>query len=230
MNFICGITEDGWISFIGSILGFIGVIITIVHTKKQFEKDKRISVKPYLDVKLKYSSESLYSLGIYTINKMANINLYDEDNIGLEITNLGQGNCLNCKLIEVRLNNKKISDECMYIGNMKADESILRGLTFVTWYGDILEEIKKKCMGKPREECTDQSEDDIYRYPVNKIEMKFEYKDVLDNKYSKTIVIDVFIIFKIHTEGSPYFEVKNINFESVTYEINGNMTTEELIK
>ncbi|WP_343009141.1 hypothetical protein, partial [Blautia obeum] len=150
MNFICGITEDGWISFIGSILGFIGVIVTIVHTKKQFEKDKRISVKPYLDVKLKHSSESLYSLGLYTITEMANINLYDEDNIGLEITNLGQGNCLNCKLIEVRLNNKKISDECMYIGNMKVDESILRELTFVTWYGDILEEIKKKCMGKPR--------------------------------------------------------------------------------
>ncbi|MDM8128738.1 hypothetical protein QUV80_09670 [Paraclostridium benzoelyticum] len=80
------------------------------------------------------------------------------------------------------------------------------------------------------EDYPDKFEYCTYKYFLNKIEMQFEYKDVLENKYSKNIVIDVFIIFNIILGESPFFKISNIEFNGVLYNINGNLTTEKLIK
>ena len=85
MNF--NVTGDGWLSLLGSILSFAGVFITIKYTKKQFKDDKRISIKPYLDIKLKPASDRVDSLGIFSINKIKYLSFSERTNLGIEITN-----------------------------------------------------------------------------------------------------------------------------------------------
>lgn len=227
-NFISEITSDGWIALLGIIVGFSGVYKTIKNSEEQFKEDKRISIKPYLDIKLKNSTIDVCSLGFFKINEFKNRVLDDLDDIVIEITNLGQGNCLDCKLIEIRIDGKKVNDEDRYIGNLKVDENMLRQITFNTWYGDVLDQLKTY-IGKNLNDCPNEFEDMIYRHFVNEIEMEFEYKDVLENKYRKTIPIDVFIIFIIYLGHSPHFKVENIVFNTVSYEVNGNLITEKSI-
>lgn len=229
MNFIYSITPDGWISFIGIIVGFIGVIITIKHTKKQSEDDKKTSVKPYLDIKLENLFNSTNSFDFITTNKLKNLNLYDKSSIGIEIGNLGQGNCLECKLIAIRIDGRKVN-KGLNLGSIKVDKNTLREVTFKTYYGDILNEVNEEFIGKNIKDCPAEFENGTYKYHLNQIEMEFEYKDVLDNKYSKNIVIDVFIIFNIILGESPFFKVSSIEFNKVLYEINETLTTEKPIK
>lgn len=228
-NSIYSVTADGWISLIGSILSFGGIFITIRFTKKQFEKDKRITVKPYLDVKLKYLTEHIGSRAFITINKLKNINLYEIDEIGIEIANLGLGNCLKCSLVEIRLNGNIIEEDSIYIGNLKVDENKIFEITLRTIYGDILEEIKEKYIGKNIEGSYEAFNDKINRETLNKIELQLEYKDVLDNRYSKNIVIETFILFNILTEKY-CFQVSNIEFKGTFYEINENLTSESYLE
>lgn len=243
--FIDNTELDTQLSFIGSLLGgvlsFLGVFITIRYTKKQFKEeikmseeqfkeDKRISIKPYLDIRLKeYNNEGIAHLGIFTINDFKNLNLYKQSNIGVEITNLGQGNCLECKLVGVKINDKKIDDEIVYISNLKISESILVKITFMQWYGDILEEIREKSIGKNIGNSYENFKKSICSDTLNVIELQFEYKDVLENKYNKNIVIETYIDFNILNEKY-IWEVSDIEFHDICYEINGNLTTEELIK
>lgn len=228
MNFIYSIEADGWISLLGSVLSFVGIFITIDYTKKQFKEDKRISIKPYLDITLK-CPKNIGIIETITINKLEKLNLYDERNIGIEITNLGQGTCLECKVIEIRLNGKKNNDESIYIGNIKTDENILRDITCITWYGDILEKIKNKYIGKNIEGGYDEFKSRMSRDTLNVIELQFEYKDVFDNKYNKTIAIETFIVFNPLQENDIY-QVSDIEFYDVFFEVNEKLTNEKLIK
>lgn len=222
---IYSITADGWIALSGSILSFGGIFITIMFTKKQFEKDKRITVKPYLDVKLKCLTEHIGSRAVISINKLKNINLYEKDQIGIEIVNLGLGNCLKCNLVEIKLNGNIVEKDSIYIGNLKVDENKIFEITLKTVYGDILNEIKEKYIGKNIEGSYEAFNDKINRETLNKIELQFEYKDVLDNKYNKNIVIETFIVFSILTEKY-IFQVSDIEYRYIFYEINEKLTSE----
>ncbi|MFR3498676.1 MAG: hypothetical protein ACLTT7_06600, partial [Paraclostridium bifermentans] len=125
---------------------------------------------------------------------------------------------------------KKINDVLRYIVNIKTDKNILTEITFKTYPRDIIQDIETKYTGKKIENCPDEFMSGTYKYFFKKFKMQFEYKDVLDNKYSKNIVIDVFIIFNIVLGGLPFCKVSNVEFNDVHYEINGNLTTEKLIK
>ncbi|EJT5934039.1 hypothetical protein N2W41_001766 [Clostridium perfringens] len=228
-NSIYSVTADGWISLIGSIISFVGIFITIKFTKKQFEKDKRITIKPYLDIRFKILTEATSSLGFVNINKLKNINLYEVDDIGIEIGNLGQGNCLKCNLVGIKLNGKYIDNDLKYIGNIKVDESKVFEITFRTLYGDILEEFREKYIGSNIGDNYELFKENICRKTLNIIELQFEYKDVLDNKYSKSIVIETFIIFDFLTSKNP-FEVGEIMFRYVHYEINDKLTNENFLE
>lgn len=240
MKFDFTVTGDGLFSFLGSLLSFIGIFITIRYTKKQFKDemkmsekqfkdDKRISVKPYLDIKLKWTSKDLSSFGIFEIGKFKNYNIHEKSDIGLEFTNLGQGNCLDCKLVKIIIDDKNLKDEYGYIGNLKLDENALRKITFITWYENILEEVKREYIGKNINDCPKEFEEFAYKYLLKKVELQFEYKDVLDNKYRKTIIIEVFIKFDILAEKY-IWEISDIKFNDIYFEINGNLITEEQIK
>lgn len=229
------VTGDGCIALIGIIVGYFGVYKTIKkseeqfkeeikRSEKQFKDDKRISVKPYLDIKLKELLKSTNSFDFISINKLKNLNLYEKSFIGIELSNLGQGNCLDCKLIEIKIDGRKINDG-LNVGSIGVNESILREITFKTYYGDILNEVKEEFIGKN----TKDYEEFTYKYLLKEVELQFEYKDVLDNKYRKTIIIEVFIKFDILAEKY-IWEISDIKFNDIYFEINGNLTTEELIK
>lgn len=228
-NSIYSVTADGWIALIGSILSFWGIFITIIFTKNQFEKDKRINVKPYLDIRLAHVKENTSSFGIFTINTLKNMNLYEVDKIGIELMNLGLGNCLKCKLLEIKLNGCVVDDEIKYIGNLRVDENKIYEITFRTVYGDILEELKKKYVGNNIGSEFKEFNDNVNKETLNRIELKFEYKDILDNTYNKSVVIETFIEFNILTEKH-WFEVSNIEFNNTFYEINEGLTSESYLK
>lgn len=240
INGISEVSPDGWASFIGSVLSFLGVFITIRYTKKQFKDemkmsqeqfkdDKRISVKPYLDIKLKWTSKGLSSFGIFQIGEFKNLNLHKDSNIGLEFTNLGQGNCLECRLVKVIIDGKNVNDEYGDIGNLRVDEKISREITFITWYENTLEEIKSEYIDKKLDDCPSEFKQFRFKHLLKEVEMQFEYKDVLENKYRKNIVLEIFIEFAILAE-KPRWEIKDIKFYDVYFKINGNLTTENLIK
>lgn len=235
MDFIYSITPDGWISFIGSILGFIGVIITIRYTKKQFEIDKRISIKPYLNMEL--SSDYRHSgghLGIFEINRLKNSKLYEDTTLVMNFQNLGQGNCLECELVKIMVDNKNIDDECSeyeygYMGSIKVDSNKIMEIIFTIFYEDILDSLKKKYVGKNINDCPKISSNFKYLHPFKNIELQFEYKDILDNKYRKKIVMETSLIFNIYNEKY-IWEISDIKFNDILYQLNDNLTTEKLVK
>lgn len=238
-NSISKVSLNEWVSFIGSVLGLFGAVITIIYTKKQFkeniktsEEQSKYGVKPYLDIKLKQIRKSTFSFGLYSINKLNGVNstnTYECEDIGIEINNLGQGNCLDCKLVKIIIDDKIVNDEYGYIGNLKVDENALREITFKTYYGNILNEVKEEFIGKNINDCPKEFEEFAYNHLLKEVELQFEYKDVLDHKYRKTIVIEIFIKFDILAEKY-IWEISDIKFNDVYFKINGNLTTEEPIK
>ncbi|WP_270670461.1 hypothetical protein [Paraclostridium bifermentans] len=244
INEISKVSLNEWVTFIGSALGFLAVIIPIIYTNKKSSKEeikmseeqikynKRISVKPYLDIKLNQIKKSTFSFGFYSINKLNGVNstnAYECEDIGIEINNLGQGNFLDCKLVKIIIDDKIVNDEYGYIGNLKVDENALSEITFKIYYGDMLNEVKEEFIGKNIKDCPKEFEEFAYNHLLKEVELQFEYKDVLDNKYRKNIVIEIFIKFDILAEKY-IWEISDIKFNDVNLKINGNLTTENLIK
>ncbi|MCR6515305.1 hypothetical protein M4I33_10540 [Clostridium sp. LY3-2] len=220
-------TPDGWLSLWGSILGFVGIIWTIKHTKKQFNKEKKINVKPFLNVDLINHKENGRSLGLIEINQFKNRNMYEDTKIGLEISNLGLGNCLGCKLIEINKQGRSINEDNIFIGNIKKDSSVVHNIKFIIWYGDILDNYKKKYVGgkiKDFSESYRTLEEEINKSEINRIEIVFLYKDVLDTVYKKSVYLDIGVIFNIKTNDIHYIE--DIEFSRIYYRIKENYQKE----
>ncbi|MGL4572006.1 MAG: hypothetical protein ACRCVJ_13180 [Clostridium sp.] len=222
ISILRSVTSDGWVSLIGSALSFLGIFITINYTRKQFKEDKRIDVKPFLNIKLKSLENDICSLGFFKINS-SNINKPSKEKVGVEFDNLGLGHCLKCKLVEVKLNNKNIQQEVCFIGNIKKSESITKGISLYVYYGDILEGFKNKYYGKKMLDYDDgfgNLENKIREYTKSRLELIIEYYDVLGNKYKKSWYLDVFIVFNIKT--NEIFLIEDFEFERVEYEIEEN--------
>jgi len=214
-------TADGWLSFLGSLFGFVIIFITIQHERKQFNEDKRMNIKPYLDITFEGVKESEWnnSLGLIPINdtKM-NINIYNEDERSVVITNLGLGHCLECMLIDMKLNGKNfniLNEEPIYIGKLKIDSTKKYKLKFKVWYGDIQERLRKQYKGTHIRD-NKKIKEEIYNETLNTLELLLEYKDILGNKYNKTIVLNISIDFEL--EYDSMFKVKDILFKFVKIE------------
>lgn len=211
-------SSDGWLSFLGALSGFAVIYITIKHEKKQFNEDKRISVKPYLNIILEgtKSTERYSNIGVISINyNNMNINLYENKVINLVITNLGLGHCLRCEVIEIKLNGIKLNEDASYIGNIGVNESRKGELMIVFWFGDILENLKSKYidkqLGSP-EKCKEK----INKSSLNTVELIMKYKDILGNEYKKNIVLNVNADFKL--EFDEQFRIKNISYNYLNIE------------
>lgn len=216
-EFINNTTPDGWLSVIGSLLGFLGILLTIKYTKKQFERDKKLAVKPYLDVRICSPDDIRNTLECIVINKFEDISLNEDEDVGIKITNLGQGHCLKCKLIEIKYKNTMSQDK-KEIGNIKINETALYNIYFYVWYGDVLKRIEDKYKNQninnyDKRELSEK----IKKETQNKVELLFEYEDVLGNRYNKKVVINIYMKLKIlhNTE----FEITSIEFESLEYEL-----------
>lgn len=208
-------SADGWLSFLGSSFGFIIIVITIKHERKQFNEDKRVNIKPYLEITLEGVKESEWnsSFGSILINDtQMNRNIYKDHKINVVMTNLGLGHCLGCMLIKMKLNSNMLNKETIYIGNIKIDSTKKYKLEFRVWYGDIQEKLKKQYIDKYTQ-YDKQIEDEIYKETLNTLELLLEYKDTLGNKYNKTIVLNISINFGLVYDDT--YKVKGVDFNFV---------------
>lgn len=217
VSFYRSTSPDGWLSFLMGLLGFISIFISIQFNKEQFREDKRIGIKPYLDITLENVGTVRYSsIGIIPINyDNMNINLYENKIVNLVITNLGLGNCLRCEVIEIKLNGIKLNEDASYIGNIRVNESRKSELIIAFWFGDILENLKSKYVDKQLrspEKCKEK----INKLTLNTVELIMKYKDILGNEYKKSIVLIVNVDFNI--EFDEQSRIKNISYNYLNIE------------
>lgn len=211
-------SPDGWLSFLMGLLGFISIFISIQFSKEQFMEDKRIGIKPYLDITLESpGTKRCSSIGIISINyDNMNINLYENKIVNLVITNLGLGNCLRCEVIEIKLNGIKLNEDVSYIGNIRVNDSIKSELMIVFWFGDILENLKRKYIDKQLAGSPENFKEKINKSSLNTVELIMKYKDILGNEYKKNIVLNVNADFEL--EFDEQFRIKNIRYNYLNIE------------
>lgn len=227
MNFVINIpfykdiSQDGWLTVLSALLGFSTIFISIKFSREQFKEDKRISIKPYLDVGLKSMGEKevINSIGMVDINyDNMKVNKYEQRDINLKISNLGLGNCLRCEVIDIKRNGKKLKDyDIGYIGNIKVDEGKNNKFTILYWYGDILDKLRGEYIGKEFSSSKEINER-LRKEFLNTLEFVLRYRDVLGNIYDKTIVIDIFIDIQI--KENELFNIEDIMFNNIMIEHN----------
>lgn len=180
-------------TILSSIVSTLGVIITIKYTKKQFDKDKRIQVKPHLNFLLEsFSYESTLSDRIINRNQTLfnkinkdNIIIYlhgqndDEDRSisnTIKIENIGIGPVINFKITSIQSNKREIDvipNKIIFIDNIKIEGHIDLKLTIDT--PSVSQEDNDPCS------------------ICEQILINIEYQDILYNKYEYKLYFETFI-------------------------------------
>lgn len=116
LKFIKWVGLDNWITLLSSLIGLVGVYLTIQFTRNQFNEDKRIGIKPHLNLIIK----NTHCSGEYIVQKDIDIEYGDYDiysvhreriigneesisffSIDLSIENIGLGHALNYKILNI---------------------------------------------------------------------------------------------------------------------------------
>lgn len=213
---------DSWtigVGFYGALLGGLGTIIAFIVTsqqtnkiqnenvkllKEQFYEDKRIGVKPFLDINISNISNATKGNSLY-LNKYnsiirKNITFIDckNDQLIIEFNNIGLGPAINIKLIEVNVDNEKIDIKFdnfrKNIGSININENKFLIINFNT----VLDENK---LAKENFESREDLKSKLKILDFN-IKFKFRFCDILENEYDK--------IFKIKI--SNYIDFKYIDY------------------
>lgn len=199
--------EDSWaigVGFYGALLGGLGTIIAFLFTsyqaqkgqellKEQFYEDKRIGVKPFLDVNISNinninKSKYLNLNGINSIvRKNVDLAKYKNSELIIEFNNIGLGPAINIELIEINTNNDKVCIDFELfrknIGSININENKFLLINFNT----LLDETK---LPKSHFESTEDAKSKLN--PLNfDIEFKFRFYDILENKYDKFLKIKI---------------------------------------
>ncbi|MDM0609233.1 hypothetical protein QTH02_14040 [Clostridium perfringens] len=213
---------DSWtigVGFYGALLGGLGTIIAFIVTsqqtnkiqnenvkllKEQFYEDKRIGVKPFLDINISNISNATKGNSLY-LNKYnsiirKNITFIDckNDQLIIEFNNIGLGPAINIKLIGVNVDNEKIDIKFdnfrKNIGSININENKFLIINFNT----VLDENK---LSKENFESREDLKSKLKILDFN-IKFKFRFCDILENEYDK--------IFKIKI--SNYIDFKYIDY------------------
>ncbi|XZK76746.1 hypothetical protein ACSXCI_15890 (plasmid) [Clostridium perfringens] len=213
---------DSWtigVGFYGALLGGLGTIIAFIVTsqqtnkiqnenvkllKEQFYEDKRIGVKPFLDINISNISNATKGNSLY-LNKYnsiirKNITFIDckNDQLIIEFNNIGLGPAINIKLIGVNVDNEKIDIKFdnfrKNIGSININENKFLIINFNT----VLDETK---LAKEDFESKEDLKSKLKILDFN-IKFKFRFCDILENEYDK--------IFKIKI--SNYIDFKYIDY------------------
>lgn len=190
-------SPDGWLGVIAALLGFSGIFITIRHTDKQFREDKRISVKPYLNMTniCEITSDSLNPHNIIFINGDGfNRNCLKRFNlkIKLEFENLGIGNALDCRILSITSTSKiyKLVGEDIVFGAISSNKNKDIRLE-IEYYDDG--HIENKIYNYKASNITQEIHEYIRKETSRDIEILVEYKDILNNWYEKKFVLECFL-------------------------------------
>lgn len=182
-------------TILSSLISTLGVIITIKYTKEQFDKDKRIQVKPHLNISLESSScentlaDRVLNRTMVIFSKNNPTHIYingknnDEDRSlfnTIKIQNIGMGPIINFKLNSIESNKREIEiipkstgNKIVFIDNIKNGDSIELELTI-----DIP-------TGSPGGNNLDRICEEIL--------LNIEYQDILYNKYEYNLYFETFI-------------------------------------
>ncbi|MEW8963279.1 hypothetical protein [Paraclostridium dentum] len=124
LKFLRWVGLDNWITLFSALIGLGGVYLTIQFTRSQFNEDKRVGIKPHLNLICKdvscwgdYIVESDIDDKFYTDNpyhlfrKMSfgNDESFSIFYIALAIENIGLGHALNFRIINIYGENTQIS-------------------------------------------------------------------------------------------------------------------------
>ena len=212
---------DNWISILCALIGLLGVYYTIQFTRNQFKDDKRIGIKPYLDLRLKdkfcviskgdtsnldskYFNEHLNFIRLSNYNSMLSI-FYIE----LDIENIGLGHALNCKVVDIYGENRtsEISENLivlkqeekskiwLYVEKIKKKEYIELFEKAYECYVEELVIIEEQLNNGELIQGTETSDtinEELKSISKEEIYIDIEYNDMLDNKYKKTFCIELY--------------------------------------
>lgn len=236
--------EDSWaigLGFYGALLGGLGTIIAFLVTSyqtnkiqkenvkllnEQFSQDKRLTIKPYLDL----SWEEADISGIISINNnypiplIKNLATFECIQKLVEIRNLGLGPAIGVKISKMALNNIEITldERVKFLNSINVNSKKNFGIDMAILEFDCN---NKEIYG---------SKDELKKkYNIsNELYFKIEYEDILENKYTKEIYLSILVKSVIgkcnyDTEDKVLYKIKKISYLSKADE---NSCCEELIK
>lgn len=116
VNFLNFLGVDNLITILSALIGLIGVYLTIQFTRNQFNEDKRIGIKPHLNLIVKnihcsgkniIQKDRAYEFSdydTYSVHRERIVGNYKDTSyflIELSIENIGLGHALNFKILDI---------------------------------------------------------------------------------------------------------------------------------
>ncbi len=208
---------DSWtigVGFYGALLGGLGTIIAFIVTsqqtnkiqsenvkllKEQFYEDKRINVKPFLDINISSicdaTKEGYYDLNKdYAFKKSNNNNIiFANDELMLNIKNVGIGPAINIKFIKIKFDEKinivnNIKDNINNINLEKFNINLgalhINESKFLKTYFNLIDANLNKRYFDSQNEISE-----LVKLADHYIEFTIEFNDILENLYEKKVVI-----------------------------------------
>ena len=116
LHFLNLLEVDHLITLLSSLIGLVGVYLTIQFTRNQFNEDKRIGIKPHLNLIVKNThcsgkyiiqkdiADEFSDYDVYSVYRERIIENYKDISylfIELSIENIGLGHALNFKIVDI---------------------------------------------------------------------------------------------------------------------------------
>ncbi|ELC8386676.1 hypothetical protein QYB57_000357 [Clostridium perfringens] len=210
---------EDWLSFLGSyggaLIGFLGIILTILYTKISLKEEKRLEVKPYIYFKkisyvevdntediienyLKY----IWHNTVYIFYSEETCREDKEAKFYFKLDNLGLGSMIDCKIVGISFS----ENDCysfatnvtkQYIG------TVLRGESIDKFKLEIVYNIPAKEFSNLNKtylididadlDSFNKTTASIRKNTLKNIIIEFEYKDILGNKYRNEICLKFYL-------------------------------------
>lgn len=197
-------------ALIGATVSILGVYLTIKYARKQFRDEKRMQIRPYLNFFIKSNAveKNFSEIILERTKKIFNGTMYIEDirsdintkmlmDISLKIENLGLGHAINCKITDVKSNKRSLYvRNKSSLGNIKNNEKEFTKLDFTLELMDIDilgENINFNVLDLNN---LDKLEKLVHDKFSEEILITIEYEDILYNKYSYILCINIGVFLK----------------------------------
>ena len=169
-----------------------------------------------MDVRISPPTDIKYTLEVIPICKSSDLLSAKGEDVGIKITNLGQGHCLMCNLINIKYQNRSIQNK-KEIGNIKTNETSTYNIYFFLGYESVLKRLEEKYKNQDIKNYNNiELFTKIKEETQNKVELIFEYEDVLGTRYNKKIIINVYMRLEVlHIKS----KIQTFKFESFEYEV-----------
>lgn len=194
-------------AIVGGAIGLLGIIFTIRFTRKQFKLDKRIEIKPYLDLSIDeisfYSSESF--LTGFEIDEWKNEEIYllkimrdlpvkvkkGTLRVKFNLENIGLGNAIHLKLIDIISDDRKLE-------NCKDNMNIIKKDSGLTIFMEIEKVIEEKVIEEKILELKERIKRDgkLHEESFKIDTKKYPYGKFIDDEISKISEEKIYITFE----------------------------------